>query len=80
MGLKPSDYRTVPLNQFVHQELHQIGEKSFWERHKIVPELYICDMLKAWLEIKYHLHVSPVTDITIAYEYIESVEKFLATV
>lgn len=77
MGLKPSDYRTVPINQFLHEELHRTGERSFWQRHGICPELYVCDMLRAWLEIRFAIHVSPIESAEIALEYIASVEKFL---
>lgn len=30
MGLKPSDYRTVPLCHTCHALQHQIGERAFW--------------------------------------------------
>ena len=29
-GIKPSDYRTVPLCDNHHKLLHQMGERSFW--------------------------------------------------
>jgi hypothetical protein len=38
MGLKPSDYLTVPLTDSLHKDLHNHGEKSFWERHGQQPE------------------------------------------
>ncbi len=77
MGLKPSDYRCVPLNQFYHRKLHDQGEKSFWQDHGICPEVYMADMLKEWLEARYALHVPQVYDYDTAVDYIASVERFL---
>lgn len=34
-GLKPSDYRTLPICSIDHQELHQMGEKSYWSSKDI---------------------------------------------
>lgn len=31
MGLKPSDFRTVPLCNKCHATQHSVGEKQFWE-------------------------------------------------
>lgn len=31
MGIKPSDYRTVPLCHACHLRQHQEGEESFWQ-------------------------------------------------
>jgi hypothetical protein len=30
IGLKPSDYRTIPLDAFEHRRLHDIGEKTYY--------------------------------------------------
>lgn len=30
IGLKPSDYRCVPLTAYEHQHLHNMGERAFW--------------------------------------------------
>lgn len=30
VGLKPSDYLTVPLDYAVHMKLHSMGEGAFW--------------------------------------------------
>ena len=35
MGTKCSDYRTIPLSQSIHLELHQIGKKKFTEKYAI---------------------------------------------
>jgi hypothetical protein len=45
MGLKPSDYLTVPLLSHEHARLHSIGERSYWKEKGIVPE----DLIKAYL-------------------------------
>ena len=37
MGLKPSDYRTLPLDARLHRLLHDTGEKTFWKEHNIDP-------------------------------------------
>ena len=39
MGTKPSDYHCVPLNQFEHVKLHNMGERVYWESKKIDPYL-----------------------------------------
>lgn len=41
IGLKPSDYRALPLCSFCHDELHQHGEADFWTQHAIMPEAEI---------------------------------------
>lgn len=76
MGIKPSDYRTVPLNQLKHSELHAIGEKSFWKKYNLVPELAMCDMLRVWLLKRYGLSVSAIEDLETAFAFIDYVEKF----
>ena len=35
MGTKCSDYKTVPLCQSTHLELHQIGKRKFLEKHAV---------------------------------------------
>lgn len=34
MGLKPPDYCCVPLTQELHQELHDKGERTFWDKYQ----------------------------------------------
>jgi hypothetical protein len=34
-GLKPSDYRAIPLCQTHHAESHQYGEATFIEKYKL---------------------------------------------
>ncbi len=45
MGLKPSDYRTVPLTDQEHRTLHQHGEKSFWREAGVDPDQVIIALL-----------------------------------
>lgn len=35
MGLKPSDYYCIPLTVKLHDELHHIGEKTFFNKYFI---------------------------------------------
>lgn len=77
VGLKPSDYRVVPLNQMKHMELHQYGEKHFWKKYGIVPELAMAEMLRIWLLRRYLIEIPPIEDPEVAIPYIEYVEKFL---
>jgi hypothetical protein len=37
LGTKPDDAWTVPLCADHHREQHQIGEASFWEKHRVDP-------------------------------------------
>lgn len=41
MGIKPSDYRTIPITQMQHQKLHNQGESSFFIANKKDPNLII---------------------------------------
>jgi len=41
MGIKPSDYRVVPLTHAEHMMLHQHGEVTFWEDVEIDPRVVI---------------------------------------
>ena len=51
MGLKPSDYRVIPLNWKRHSELHTIGEKSFYKKYGIDENLIItCYLCKYILQ------------------------------
>lgn len=49
MGLKPSDYRTVPLCHACHSYQHQLGERSFWERLERDPDYVIILALAAYV-------------------------------
>jgi Protein of unknown function (DUF968) len=58
MGLKPSDYRTVPLTHGEHMELHQHGEIEFWESQDIDPRTYIAAQLLIYLRDYLHCPLS----------------------
>jgi hypothetical protein len=48
-GIKPSDYRCVPLHHQLHQELHHIGEKTYWKNWETDPEQVILRLLLVYL-------------------------------
>lgn len=48
-GVKPSDYLVVPLCHTHHSELHQHGEKSFWQRHMMPPHVAMTRFLTLYL-------------------------------
>ncbi|MGL4401187.1 MAG: hypothetical protein ACRCXD_15050 [Luteolibacter sp.] len=50
IGTKPSDYRTVPLCPQHHHELHQKGERTFWNRHEMDPDALIIRLLLAYTD------------------------------
>jgi len=35
MGLKPSDYQTLPLHYEEHEKLHRMGERSFFQSYQM---------------------------------------------
>lgn len=49
MGTKPSDWRCVPLHNDMHQRLHNMGEKAFWEYHGLDWDELICDHLSIYV-------------------------------
>lgn len=49
IGLKPSDYRVVPLTHEEHLDLHQNGEEDFWEHHDIEPRSHIAAQMVIYL-------------------------------
>lgn len=48
-GQKPSDYRAVPLHYLEHAKLHTMGEQSYWDTYKIVPEIIIIRYIVEWM-------------------------------
>ena len=56
MGLKPSDYLTVPLHCVTHRELHDMPEAAFWERAGIDP----ADEIRRLMESYLRLNILPV--------------------
>lgn len=52
MGLKPSDYNTIPLSAFQHWTLHQGVEKEYYERFDIDIEVVMKEFLERYLDKK----------------------------
>lgn len=52
MGLKPSDYQTIPLTALQHSFLHQGIEKRFYERFNIDVDMVMRQLLEKFLEKK----------------------------
>lgn len=51
VGLKPSDYRTVPLCRECHSHQHLIGEKTFWtNRGEIDTDFVIATILTSYVK------------------------------
>ena len=48
MGMKPSDYRCLPLHYTKHRELHNIGERYFWAKHDYNPNGLILLTIIRW--------------------------------
>ena len=49
MGLKPSDYRTIPITVIAHAELHHIGEARFYKKFRLDPDRIIAKYLFDYL-------------------------------
>lgn len=49
MGLKPSDYRCVPLTAQEHVRLHNQGETFYWKEKGIDPNHYMVGYLSHYL-------------------------------
>jgi hypothetical protein len=52
MGLKPSDYRTVPLTAFQHHKLHSMIETKYYEMFEVPIDDVIADLLQRYLRQK----------------------------
>ena len=48
-GIKPSDFRSVPLSAEQHARLHHIGEKRFWENYGMDPDQVILRHLLVYI-------------------------------
>jgi hypothetical protein len=79
VGLKPSDYRTVPLNQMRHLELHQVGEKTFWKRAGVVPEMVMAELLHLWIMKRYGIELPMIEDPDQACAYVDALERFIVS-
>ncbi len=49
IGLKPSDYFTVPLCAWCHSNQHSYGEKTFWKRAGKDPDVIIAGLLMSYI-------------------------------
>jgi len=49
MGLKPNDYRCIPLTADKHGELHHMGEKTFYEYYTTNPDDEMVGNLESYL-------------------------------
>lgn len=49
MGLKPSDFRAVPLCHLCHLVQHQHGEASFWSELNKDPDVICISLMGEWL-------------------------------
>jgi hypothetical protein len=51
MGIKPSDYRTIPVNQDNHLFIHQKGEKEAYKLYEVnTDELILKNLIKYCIE------------------------------
>jgi len=49
MGLKPSDYRCIPLTADQHGALHQMGERTYYNNFQVDPDVEMSDNLQSYL-------------------------------
>lgn len=49
MGLKPSDYRAVPLCHGCHARQHSVGERTFWREVGREPDQFIAGLIVAYM-------------------------------
>ena len=52
MGMKPSDYETIPLTAFQHAKLHSMIEKDYYKLFEIDVEQVIRGLLERYLDSK----------------------------
>lgn len=50
IGTKPSDFRTLPLCPYHHNDLHMTGERRFWEYWDQNPLILIAAQLMRWAD------------------------------
>lgn len=67
VGIKPSDYLTVPLTPTEHNLLHQTGEAEYFQKNNALPMFSIAVSLMIYLANKY----SPEGVIKVLIELIE---------
>jgi len=49
-GLKPSDFRTVPICAAQHATLHNMGERSFWKANDIDIEMTVMSFMARYIQ------------------------------
>lgn len=79
VALKPSDYRTVPLAHMRHMELHARGEKSFWQKAGVVPEMVMAELLHVWIAKRYGIELPMIEDPEQACAYVDALERFIVS-
>lgn len=52
IGQKPSDYWCLPLDYWLHNNLHHVGERTFWDFHNMDPHLLIAEHLEKYLKTR----------------------------
>ena len=52
MGMKPSDYQTIPLSAFQHAKLHQGIEKEYYKIFELDVDLVMKELLERFLSKK----------------------------
>ena len=53
MGLKPSDYRAVPLTELEHRRQHAVGERTFWRDAGVDPLRVMRDLMFRYAREKF---------------------------
>lgn len=56
IGIKPSDYRTVPLHTEEHFHLHNKGEASYWKEKGIDPFKVMITQMIVYLSLQAPKH------------------------
>ncbi len=77
VGLKPSDYRTVPLQTMRHLELHSMSDRVFWQKHGVDPNLVMARLLRQYLAVRYLLVVEHEIAPEMALDFIEQAESLI---
>lgn len=52
IGIKPSDYYTIPLSSLEHARLHAMGEKAYYSLNWINPDYLICVYMMLYCDKK----------------------------
>ncbi len=57
MGLKPSDYRTIPLSAYQHFHLHNMVEKKYYYDNGLDTELIMIDLMERYLRKRHAIEI-----------------------